>query len=77
MLTSCSVPVRRRYSIGLKRPRRACCEGMSTPYVCRDIDLAREERCSHMLPPWYDVDDVASLQQLIAELNGLPEVAPH
>lgn len=70
------------YLIGLKRPAPRLLREvrMSTPNVLTDtLALAREERL-HVtsLPPWYDVDDVASLQQLIAELRAAPPaVAPH
>jgi rSAM/selenodomain-associated transferase 1 len=70
------------YLIGLKKPAPRLLREvrMSTPTVLADtVALAREEglRVS-LLPHWYDVDDVTSLQQLIAELQTAPvEVAPH
>lgn len=70
------------YLIGLKKPApRLLREArMSTPDVLTDtLALAREEKLRVLLlPQWYDVDDVASLQQLIAELQTAPPaVAPH
>jgi glycosyltransferase A (GT-A) superfamily protein (DUF2064 family) len=70
------------YLIGLKKPAPRLLREvrMSTPTVLKDtLTLAREERLQvTLLPPWYDVDDVASLQQLIAELKmAPPEVALH
>ena len=70
------------YLIGLKKPAPRLLREvrMSTPSVLQDtLTLAREEELRFtLLPQWYDVDDVASLQQLIAELQTAPlEVAPH
>jgi len=70
------------YLIGLKKPAPRLLREvrMSTPTVLADtLDLAREERLRvSLLPPWYDVDDVASLQRLIAELQTAPaDVALH
>jgi hypothetical protein len=70
------------YLIGLKRPAPRLLREvrMSTPTVLADtLALAQEERLRvSLLPQWYDVDDVASLQQLQAELQTTPpEVAPH
>jgi rSAM/selenodomain-associated transferase 1 len=70
------------YLIGLKRPASRLLREvrMSTPTVLADtLALAQEERLRvSLLPQWYDVDDIASLQQLITELQTAPpEVAPH
>ncbi|RME51412.1 MAG: glycosyltransferase [Caldilineae bacterium] len=70
------------YLIGLKRPAPRLLRGvtMSTPTVLRDtLALAAEAGLRvHLLPPWYDVDDPASLARLRAELaHAPPGVAPH
>jgi rSAM/selenodomain-associated transferase 1 len=70
------------YLIGLKQPAPRLLREvrMSTPDVLTDtLALAREEKLRvGLLPQWYDVDDVASLQQLITELQTAPPaVAPH
>jgi uncharacterized protein len=70
------------YLIGLKQPAPRLLREvrMSTPDVLTDtLALAQAEKLRvALLPQWYDVDDVASLQQLIAELQAAPpEVAPH
>ena len=62
------------YLIGLKQPHRRLFEDIawSTERVFRQT----AERAAEIgldltaLPVWYDVDDVASLRQLIAELKG-------
>lgn len=70
------------YLIGLKQaaPRLLREVRMSTPTVLADTLLlahAADLRVA-LLPPWYDVDDVASLQRLMDELQTAPpEVAPH
>lgn len=70
------------YLIGLKQPAPRLLREvrMSTPEVLSDtLALAQAEKLRVvLLPQWYDVDDVASLQQLIAELQvAPPAVAPH
>jgi rSAM/selenodomain-associated transferase 1 len=70
------------YLIGLKKPAPRLLREvrMSTPTVLADtLDLAREERLRvTLLPQWYDVDDVKSLQKLLAELQAAPSgMAPH
>jgi uncharacterized protein len=53
---------------------------MSTPTVLAEtLALAREEGLGvHLLPSWYDVDDVATLVRLATELQSTsPDVAPH
>jgi hypothetical protein len=68
------------YLIGLKQPAPRLLREvrMSTPTVLADtLALAQEERLRvSLLPTWYDVDDVVSLQQLRTELQTTPpEVA--
>ncbi len=70
------------YLIGLKRPAPRLLREvrMSTPHVTADtLALAREDSLNvTLLPPWYDVDNVAALHQLMAELKDSPsEVALH
>jgi uncharacterized protein len=64
------------YLIGLNRPAPRLLRDvrMSTPYVVRDtLTLAAAENLSvAQLPAWYDVDTVAELERLRAELNVLP-----
>jgi len=69
------------YLIGLKRPQPRLLRDvqMSTPYVVRDtLALADELGLrAALLPPWYDVDTVAELERLRAELVEAPgDVAP-
>jgi uncharacterized protein len=69
------------YLIGLKRPAPRLLREvrMSTPTVLADtLALAAEEGVRvALLPVWYDVDDVASLERLQAELATAPtEIAP-
>jgi uncharacterized protein len=69
------------YLIGLKRsaPRLLREVRMSTSTVLADtLALAAEEKLTvSLLPTWYDVDDVASLERLQAELAIAPaEIAP-
>jgi len=69
------------YLIGLKRPAPRLLREvrMSTPTVLADtLALAAEEKLAvALLPAWYDVDDVASLERLQAELANAPaQVAP-
>jgi rSAM/selenodomain-associated transferase 1 len=64
------------YLIGLKRPQPRLLREvpMSTPYVVRDT-LTLAERLGlqvALLPLWYDVDTVAELGRLRAELRDLP-----
>jgi rSAM/selenodomain-associated transferase 1 len=60
------------YLIGLKQAHRRLFEGIawSTPSVLAGtLDRAREIGLeSKLLPPWYDVDDSASLHRLVQEL---------
>jgi uncharacterized protein len=72
------------YLIGLKRPHRRLFEDIdwSTEHVLRQTrERARElGLATVMLDEWYDVDDLASLRRLIAELCGPHPVgyaAPH
>jgi uncharacterized protein len=69
------------YLIGLRRPMPRLLRQvrMSTPTVLADtLALAAEERLRvALLPAWYDIDDVASLGRLRAELmNAGDGVAP-
>jgi|tagenome__1003787_1003787.scaffolds.fasta_scaffold20855411_1 rSAM/selenodomain-associated transferase 1 len=62
------------YLLGMKAPHRHLFEDVawSTDQVARQT-LARAAEIGlpvHILPTWYDVDDVASLQRLHAELFG-------
>jgi len=63
------------YLIGLKRPAPRLLREvrMSTPTVARDtLALAAIENITmHQLPSWYDVDTVAELERLRAELPSL------
>lgn len=67
------------YLIGLKQPQPRLLREvpMSTPYVVRDT-LALAESLGlrvALLPAWYDVDTVAELERLRAELDELPTEA--
>ena len=66
------------YLIGLKHPQPRLLRDvqMSTPYVVRDtLALAGQLGLKvSLLPTWYDVDTVAELDRLRAELNDAP---PH
>lgn len=67
------------YLLGLKAPHRRLFEDIawSTERVAQQTRERAEEigLALHMLPEWYDVDDVASLQRLHAELfDGAPAV---
>jgi uncharacterized protein len=66
------------YLIGLKRPQSRLLRDvqMSTPYVVRDtLALAGQLGLKvALLPSWYDVDTVAELERLRAELRDAP---PH
>jgi hypothetical protein len=70
------------YLIGLKRPQPSLLREvqMSTPTVLADT-LALAERLGlrvELLMPWYDVDTVADLHRLRAELAGVgSQVAAH
>jgi len=63
------------YLIGWKQPHsRLVCEvQMSTPHVLRDtLDIAREERLQvALLPTWYDVDTIADLERVKAEMGQM------
>ena len=68
------------YLIGLKRPAPRLLREvqMSTPHVARDtLALAAEEGLkTSLLPAWYDIDEIATLRRLVAELDKMPaEVA--
>lgn len=70
------------YLIGLTRPQPRLLREvpMSTPTVAQEtLALARRmELKTALLPTWYDVDTVAELRQLAAELQSAgPEIAPH
>jgi uncharacterized protein len=76
------------YCIGLKRPHMRLFEEIawSTPSVfAQTCDRAHEIGLAVVaLPPWYDVDDWASLRRLAGELLGsrhqgdrMPYAAPH
>jgi uncharacterized protein len=70
------------YLIGLRKPAPRLLREvrMSTPRVLADtLRLAREAKLRvALLPPWYDVDDQASLERLIAELReSAASLAPH
>lgn len=70
------------YLIGMKRPQPRLLRDvqMSTPHVVRDtLALAKQLGLKvGLLPTWYDVDTVAELDRLRAELRGAPpHVAPH
>lgn len=70
------------YLIGVKRPQPRLVRQveMSTPNVLRDtLALAREENLLvALLESWFDVDTVAELEQLRADLCAAREdVAPH
>jgi rSAM/selenodomain-associated transferase 1 len=65
------------YLIGLKRPQPRLLREvqMSTSFVVRDT-LALADSLGlkvALLPPWYDVDTVAELERLRAELGALSE----
>jgi rSAM/selenodomain-associated transferase 1 len=70
------------YLIGMKRPQPRLLRDveMSTPHVARDT-LALAEQLGlrvALLPSWYDVDTVAELDRLRAELREAPpEAARH
>ena len=70
------------YLIGMKQPvpRLLRDVEMSTPHVTADtLAMAEQEGLRvRLLPAWYDVDAVAALRRLKAELNTAPaHVAPH
>jgi uncharacterized protein len=70
------------YLVGLKRPAPRLLRDveMSTPFVVRDtLAVAKELGLKVMLlPAWYDVDTVAELERLRAEIAEPPEdVARH
>lgn len=63
------------YAVGLRRPHRRIFEDIawSTDQVCREtLERASEIDLPVMtLPSWYDVDDQASLRQLLVDLFPL------
>jgi len=64
------------YLIGLKQPQPRLLRDvqMSTPHVARDT-LALADQLGlrvALLPSWYDVDTIAELERLRAELRDLP-----
>ncbi len=67
------------YLIGLKRPqpRLLCDVEMSTPNVVHDTLVLAEQLGLKvtLLPTWYDVDTVAELARLRAEVAALPVAA--
>jgi uncharacterized protein len=70
------------YLIGLQQPAPRLLREvrMSTPHVAADtLAVAKEEGLKvALLPAWYDVDDVESLERLKNELAVAPaHVAPH
>lgn len=70
------------YLIGLREPAPRLLRDarMSTPHALADtLQIAREENLRvALLPPWYDVDDHASLERLIAEVRAsAADLAPH
>jgi hypothetical protein len=69
------------YLLGLKAARRELFEDIawSTEHVARQtLDRAAELGLAvHVLPQWYDVDDVAALKMLQAELFEGRSFAPH
>jgi rSAM/selenodomain-associated transferase 1 len=68
------------YLLGLKKPHRRLFEGVawSTESVARQtLDRAAEIGLTvHVLPPWYDVDDVAALRRLRSELYSGVSLTP-
>ena len=70
------------YLIGLRKPAPRLLRDvrMSTPHVLADtLHIARGENLRvALLPPWYDVDDHASLERLMAEVRAsAADLAPH
>ena len=70
------------YLIGLKRPAPRLLREvhMSTPGVTQEtLALAAAEGLKvHLLPTWYDIDEISSLQRLSRELEEAgPQTAPH
>ncbi len=69
------------YLIGWKRahPRLVREVQMSTNHVLQDtLAIAQAENLRvALLPPWYDVDELAELRRLQAELREKPDNAPH
>ena len=70
------------YLIGLKRPQPRLLRDvqLSTPHVVRDTLVQAEQLGLQvtLLPTWYDVDTVAELDRLRAELNhASPHTARH
>jgi uncharacterized protein len=69
------------YLIGLKRPAPRLFRDveMSTPFVVRDTLAVAEELGLKvvLLPTWYDVDTIAELGRLRAEITESPEQVAH
>jgi rSAM/selenodomain-associated transferase 1 len=69
------------YLIGWKRahPRLVREVQMSTNHVLQDtLAIAQAENLRvALLPSWYDVDELAELRRLQAELREKPDTAPH
>ncbi len=69
------------YLIGWKRPHPRLVREvpMSTDHVLRDtVAIAEEEKLRvSLLPTWYDVDEVAELERVRADLLANPEIARH
>lgn len=69
------------YLIGWKRahPRLVREVQMSTTHVLQDtLAIAQAENLRvALLPPWYDVDELAELRRLQGELREKPNAAPH
>ena len=70
------------YLIGLKSPAPRLLREvhMSTPTVAQEtLALAAAEGLKvSLLPTWYDIDEIASLQRLADELKASgPQIAPH
>src|SRR5712691_8488218 len=69
------------YLLGLKAAHRALFQGISwsTQHVARQtLDRAAELGLSvHILPHWYDVDDISALKMLRSEVFEGASFAPH
>lgn len=69
------------YLIGWKRPHPRLVREvpMSTDHLLRDtLAIAEEEKLRvSLLPTWYDVDEVAELGRVRADLLANPEIARH
>ena len=64
------------YLVGLKRPHRRLFEEIAwstSTVLAETLARARERSLEvHLLPEWYDVDDLASLRRLREELGASP-----